>query len=397
MVASTDVAPRTGAAPRRTGAPLPLAAAVAALWAAVLGLAPILLLAAIGMIGTGASVGGALRLGTAGWLLGHGVPIATSTDQITLVPLAITAWVGWRTVRAGVHASRAIGAHRGASLWPAVRAGLSVAACYAVLGAAVALIARGAGATVSAPRAALTLGLFSAVTAGFGACSHGRSGRRLLRRVPRVITDAVRTGFAAVAFLLAAGAAAGGVALALAGGEASQMLAAYHAGVAGQLGITALCLVYLPNLAVWGAAYLVGPGFAVGAGTAVSPGDVLLGPVPALPVLAALPEGALTGAGPALLGAPLVAGVAAGLLLGRPPADTGGAWGPMLGAAALTGPVAGILLSLAMLGSRGGLGSGRLADIGAHDARVPLLAALVIAVGTLAGALTRRAISRDRA
>src|SRR5262245_48664059 len=139
MVASTDVAPRTGAAPRRTGAPLPLAAAVAALWAGLLGLAPVLLLAVLGMIGTGASVGGALRLGTAGWLLGHGVPIATSTDQITLVPLAITAWVGWRTVRAGVHASRAIGAHRGVSLWPAVRAGLSVAACYAVLGAAVAL------------------------------------------------------------------------------------------------------------------------------------------------------------------------------------------------------------------------------------------------------------------
>ena len=73
------------------------------------------------------------------------------------------------------------------------------------------------------------------------------------------------------------------MALALPGGAAAEMLGSYRAGVLGQAGITVLCLVYLPNLAVWGAAYLLGPGFAVGDGTVVSPGEVLLGPVPALP------------------------------------------------------------------------------------------------------------------
>lgn len=401
MVASSDVAPRTGAVPRRTGAPLPLAAAVAAMWAAALGAAPVLLLAQAGAIGTGASVGAALRIGAGAWLLGHGVPVTTPTDRITLVPLAITAWAGWRLVRAGVHASRAVGAHRAGSAWPAVRAGLSVAAAYTVVGTVIAMLARTADVMVSVPRAAMTFGFVAAAGAVAGALGYGRAGRRLVRRVPGVLVAAGRTGVAAVAFLLAAGSAAAGLAVALAGGEATQMLAAFQAGVAGQIGITALCLVYLPNLAVWGAAYLVGPGFAIGVGTVVSPGDVLVGVVPALPVFAALPTGPLTGAGPALLGAPLLAGVAAGLLLGRTPAATQGVphhdgWGRLLGAAALAGPIAGGLLHLAAIASRGGLGSGRLAHMGPYDARVALLAAVVIGVGTVTGAVTRRTIRRLR-
>jgi hypothetical protein len=404
MVAATDVPPRTGVPPRRTGAPLLVAAAVAALWAALLGATPVLALSAVGSIGTAASVADALRLGAGAWLLGHGVPVATPTDRITLVPLAITLWVGWRLARAGVHASRASGAQRAASVWPAVRAGLSVAACYAVLGAVAGLLIHPAGAGASAPRAAMTFGLLAGAAAVGGALRHARAGRRLLDRIPRSIADAARTGFTAAAFLVAAGGAAAGLALALAGGEATEMLAAFRAGVAGQLGITVLCLAYLPNLAVWGAAYLVGPGFALGEGTVVSPGDVLLGPVPALPVFAALPSGPLTGVGPALLGVPLLAGLAAGLLLGRvrvpdgsPDKPAGGGWGALIGSAVLAGPVAGILVHLATVVSRGGLGSGRLAQLGAHDVRVALLAAVVIAVGTVAGAMARRTVGHIRA
>jgi hypothetical protein len=375
---------------------------VAALWAALLGAAPVLVLAMAGSIGTGASIGTAARLGTGAWLLGHGVPVAIGTDRITLVPLAITMWIGWRLVRAGVHASRAIGAHRVTSAWPAVRAGLAVAACYAVFGAVVALLAHPAGTAVSVFRAAMMFGLLAAAAAIGGALRHARAGRRLLGRIPSPIGAAVRTGFTAAAFLLAAGGATAGLALALAGGEATEMLAAYETGVAGQIGITALCLAYLPNLATWGAAYLVGPGFALGTGTVVSPGDVLLGPVPALPVFAALPTSPLTGVGPALLGVPLLAGVAAGLLLGRIPtrgASTGaagGGWGALVGSAMLAGPVAGALIHLATVAARGGLGSGRLTHLGTDDPRVALLAAVVIAVGTVTGAVARRTVRRIR-
>src|SRR5215471_11034157 len=112
-----------GAATGRRGAPLPIAAAVAVLWAVVLGLGPVLAIAMASAAGTGAAASATLRIGVGAWLLGHGVPVATSSDRITLVPLAITVWVGWRLARAGVHAGRAGGAPRSRSAWPAVAAG----------------------------------------------------------------------------------------------------------------------------------------------------------------------------------------------------------------------------------------------------------------------------------
>jgi hypothetical protein len=103
-----------------------------------------------------------------------------------------------------------------------------------------------------------------------------------------------------------------GVAVAVSGGQASATLASFHAGVTGQAGLTLLCLVYAPNLAAWSAAYLIGPGFAVGVGTTVSAGKVSLGALPAIPVLAGLPDSAVAGLGPVLLVLPMAGGMAAG-------------------------------------------------------------------------------------
>ncbi len=410
MVAPTDDPPYTevltprdraargsARAPRRTSgrAPLPVAAVVAALWATALGLAPLLLLATVGTIGTGAPFEGAARIAVSVWLLGHGVPLPTGggTNTITLIPLAVTIWAAWRLARAGVHAGRVAGAPRAGSPWPAVRAGLAVALVYAALGAGVARVVQTG---ISPGRAAVSCGIVAAVAAVAGALGLGRSGRLLLRRLPRTLVEAGRTALTATALLITAGALAAGVALALAGAEAAQMLSAYRAGMTGQVGITALCLIYLPNLAVWSTAYLVGPGFAVGTGTVVSPGDVLLGPVPALPVFAALPTGELTGLwSTVLFAAPAVAGLVAGALLARRRTD-----GPVIGAALLVGPVAVGLVQLAMMASRGGLGSGRLAELGPYDIRVALLAGGVIGVAAVLGSLLRGSppapVSRQR-
>ena len=51
-----------------------------------------------------------------------------------------------------------------------------------------------------------------------------------------------------------------------------------------------LALVVLPNAALFAGSYLLGPGFAVGTATIASPTAVVLGPVPAFPLLAALPD-----------------------------------------------------------------------------------------------------------
>jgi hypothetical protein len=353
--------------------------------------------AAVGVVGQAAAPAApaaVVRVATAAWLLGHGVPVRTPGDRISLVPLAVTAFIVWRLVRAGVHACRATGAHRTRSVGPALLAGAGVAVAYAGLGTLTAWSAGTADLAASLPRTALTFALVAGVASTVGAVRHSRAARTLLDRLPTIATDAVRTGLAAAAFLLATGAAAAGVALALAGGEATDVLASFGAGVAGQAGITAICLLYLPNVAVWGTAYLLGPGFAVGTDTVVSPGDVLLGPVPGLPLLAGLPSAPLTGVGPALLGLPLLGGLAAGWLLSR---RCVGGWSTLLGAAALAGPVTGAAVHLAGYASTGGLGSGRLTTLGVVDWRVGLFAAGVTCVGTVVGAAAARTVSRPPA
>jgi hypothetical protein len=113
--------------------------------------------------------------------------------------------------------------------------------------------------------------------------------------------------------------------------------------------------------------------------------------VPALPVFAGLPSTPLTGLGPVLLGLPLLAGLAAGFLLAR---RRPGGWSGLLIAATLAGPIAGGVLQLVAMVSRGGIGSGRLSVVGAVDWRVGLFAAGVTCVGTVAGAVAARTVTR---
>jgi hypothetical protein len=220
-------------------------------------------------------------------------------------------------------------------------------------------------------------------------------------------------------------AAGAGISLALGGGEATEVFAAYRTGVAGQAGITLICLAYAPNAAIWSAAYLVGPGFAVGTGTVVRVTDVTVGGLPAIPIFAGLPAGPLGGAGAALIGVPLLAGVAGGWAMARrraaqaaPPrlrrSRDGGtrsreaaghapepaavpaalAWPVLLGSAAMAGPVAGLLLGVAAFASAGSLGGGRLADIGPVPWQVAAISAGVIAVGAMVGAAAARSVPR---
>jgi len=216
----------------------------------------------------------------------------------------------------------------------------------------------------------------------------------------------------ATLLLIAAGAGAVGIALAVRAGEATDMLASFRAGVLGQAGIVAVCLAFAPNIAIWSASYLLGPGFAVGVGTRVSNTTVFMPtPLPGIPVTAALPDTPATGITAAiLLGVPVATAMAAGWLLtrrrirlatgelgnGRPGSGEVVGWQAVAGPAALAGPVAGVLLGLLAWASTGGLGSNRLTDLGPEPWRVGLFAAGVVTTGALIGAvasanlLTRR-------
>jgi hypothetical protein len=379
-------------------APLPLAAAVTTLWAALLSAAPVIAVVALAQLAEAphASIENAFRSGLAGWLLAHGVQLGTGLGTIALSPLAITGLAAWRMARAGVHTARVLGGRQTRSVRVALSAGVADAIVYAILGALAAGIARGPGLAISPIRAALTLGSFGLAAATLGALWTTGALWTLLRRLPIGIRDGLRTGIVAASLVLATGAAIAGLAVALAGGAASETLGSYHTGVAGQAGITLLCLAYAPNIAVWGASYLLGPGFAVGAGTAVQINEVSVGALPALPVFAGLPTGPLPGAGGLLVGAPFAAGLAAGFLLVRrrlreSPRRAG--WRPLLGAAALAAPTSAVLLGLAAWASSGPVGAGRLAALGPVPWQVAVFGGGIAGLGALVGAAATRGIA----
>ena len=135
-----------------------------------------------------------------------------------------------------------------------------------------------------------------------------------------------------------------------------------------------------------------------------------------MPVLAALPDQAVSGVAPLLLGLPMAGGMAAGWLLVRrrsretatglgrgaardstePDRPKVPGWGPLMAAALLAGPVAGVLLGAVSWASGGPLGSGRLAVAGPVGWTVVPVAAGVVAFGALIATAGARVLAGSR-
>jgi hypothetical protein len=139
---------------------------------------------------------------------------------------------------------------------------------------------------------------------------------------------------------------------------------------------------------------MLGPGFAVGAGTVAAPSGSALGPVPAFPLLAALPAGT-HGSGPAwlealLLAAPYAAGAAGGVLLIRIEPTPTLESAPIRGFCC--GVLTGIVLGVGAAFAGGPLGNGRMAVVGPSPWQVAAVASLEtgIAAAIAAGVLNWR-------
>ncbi len=423
-------AQRPGAPEQTNRAPLVVAAVVATCWAALVSYLPVaVVLGAAQLAEDAGGIGGAARIGFAGWLLGHGVPLGTAAGPLGLPPLALAGFAAWRVARAGVHVSRAVGARHRGTPRQALTVATAVGLVYGMLGTSAALIVGTGELTVSPLRAGLTLAAFGTLAALVGAMRTTGALGTVARQTPPVLRNGLRTGLVAAFLLLGAGAGVAGLAVATGGAEASDMIGAYRTGVLGQANVTLVSLGYAPNAAVWAASYLLGPGFAVGTDTVVRSSEVTLGALPAVPLLAGLPHGPVDGIGTLVLAVPLFAGMTAGWLLTRRirrtigdeygpvprdrrplatqrPTTRGGpraagartpppvGWAPLVAAAAIGGPVAGLVLGVAALVSSGPLGGGRLAEIGPVYWQVAVVAALVVAVGTLIGATATRYFTR---
>ncbi|MGW7274224.1 cell division protein PerM [Streptomyces sp. NPDC054864] len=275
---------------------------------------------------------GALHVAAAVWLLAHGTELIR-TDTLSgapapvgVTPLLLMALPGWLAHRAARDAADPEG-HGMAprTAWCGVVGG------YLLVGAAATLYAAGGALRPSWPSAVLHLPVVVAGAAAVGVWTAlGRPRKPLpgvvrgglhalptgLRRflVRRHVRAVTRAGAAGAVVLVGGGALLVAASLALHGGLARASFAQVTDVWSGRIAVLLLAMALVPNAAVWGAAYGLGPGFALGTGGVAGPLGVSAGPMlPAFPLLAAVPaEGAGTPLTWAVGAVPLAAGVAVG-------------------------------------------------------------------------------------
>lgn len=336
------------------------------------------------------AVTGALQV----WLAGHHTTMAVPGGTFSLAPLGLTllpaALLHTSTLRAGRAA-----AIRGRSGVLALTS--AATATYAVLTVLVAVVAR----TDAVRPQPVTAFIGAAVVAGIATATGAvrATGRWVVlwHLLPGWARGAIPAALAATATLLTAGSALAGGMLALHHDRAEGLVTALDAGPAGTVLLLLGSLLFVPDAALWGLAFVAGPGFAVGTGTSVTMAGADLGAVPAMPLLAALPQG--DGGGVAWLAAlvPVVAGLLAAAVVrrgasppGPPPAPALTGWRDDVASAALTGLGAGVLTAVLTGLASGAAGPGRMAQVGPHWWAVGLaVTAEVAAVAAAALACTR--------
>jgi hypothetical protein len=357
--------------PRRGGAgqvPLPLpwlavAAALAVDLAALAGLGLALVvvqtLDPTGGLGTGDSIGLAGRL----LLLAQGGELDIGAGPLVLAPLLLTLAIAWGLSRAGRVLARLQDV---AAVADAARATGLVVAVHVLLTVVLALALDDPGARVGMLRTVAGSAVLGIVAVGWGVGRESGLLDAALDRLPGAPRPLLRGVLAGLLTALALCTAVVAVALASDARGYATLSGSLGGAAAGALGLLGLGVLLLPNAAAAVLGLAAGPGFFVGSGTLVSVHGVTLGAVPALPLLAALPD---TQAVPLIAFAsqavPAIAGLVAGATVGRWFGDEDG--GSVV--AGLTGVLAGVLLGVAsgilVWVAGGSLGDGGLAQVGA--------------------------------
>jgi hypothetical protein len=356
-----------------------------------------------------------------GWMLGHGVPLTFTldatlaqslslgeSDSTFVVDIALLG-VGLLTLLWGYR----IGRRSGTRVYPVstwfVAVGTLVALSFAMVFFLPAhMVTMTVLDALVRPVLFLAAGLALATWVG----SRAPGGRVLEGVLPQALLAVMRTGVktagASVLGLIGVTAVAIAGLVLLSFGTLVTLYEALQPGVWGIITLSIAQLALLPTAIIWGALWMVGPGFAVGTGALVSPLGTTVQAVPALPLLGIIPSSPPAGA-IMIVAVPLavsfVAGVAATtMLLGRTPGklwrdvgDTEFHHQPLVQVLAASA-VAGLLGSfggfvLASITS-GAAGPGRFQNVGADPAQIALWWGLEIFVGVvlglLSGALGRR-------
>ncbi|MCF6378806.1 DUF6350 family protein [Nocardioides KLBMP 9356] len=376
--------------------PLVLIATVGGACAA---LAPLVVLLALGVIGwfvTDAGVHGAprdgMRVGALAWLAGHGSGVTIEGARVTIVPLGVTAMIVWSMWRIGHRVGDAISSHgpdadrisdgeRDLTVPIAVT---TFFAGYVVVAIVVATLAAGTTADPSVPHVlAWTVAMTALVGAPAVATGSGRAAIWAALLPPTVRAGAAVAG-AVLRLLLLVSMLTFVLALVVSFGEAATMTSSLHPSPA-EAGLYAVVnAAFAPNAALFAGSFLLGPGFAVGGATVVSPAAVVVGPLPVVPLLAALPSAGTPAGwvGATMLVPPLVAAVAAFRTL-RPRPLT---WDQVALAGCGGGLVAGVGFAVLASISGGAAGPGRMRFVGPFTRDVLVHAVTACGVGALLGA-----------
>lgn len=180
---------------------------------------------------------------------------------------------------------------------------------------------------------------------------------------------AIRIGTSVVVSLVLFSSVLIGTALAFGWIEVLRLYQALSLSMLGGLMVTIGQLALLPNLIVYGAAWISGAGFSIGAGSYVSPLVSQLGPLPALPLFAALPTaGFERGILFALI--PIVSAIVATLVVRKSLDRMRWEFATSFSAAAMLSIISALVAAslsfvLALLAS-GSLGPGRFFEVGVN-------------------------------
>ncbi|MGY1916054.1 cell division protein PerM [Blastococcus sp. SYSU DS0973] len=339
--------------------------------------------------GGGMSVAASATLGARLWLLAHGAELLLSSGPLVLAPLLLTLLVARGLSWAGRVAVRAL--DDDAAARDVARSAALVVALHVALTWLLALVVDDDAAGTGWLRTLLLPPALALVAVGWGAGRESGLADAALGRLPGVLRPVLRGVLAGLLTALALCLVVVAVALASDASGYAALSGSLGGAGAGAVGLLGLGALYLPNAGVAVLGLAAGPGFSVGSGTLVSVHGVTLGAVPALPLLAALPD---TQAVPLIAfvsqAIPAAAGLVAGVALGRWLGDRDGGSVVAGLAGLLAGSLLGVVAGVLAWFAGGSLGDGALAVVGAPPVATGIaIAAQAGIAAAVAGAVTR--------
>jgi hypothetical protein len=326
------------------------------------------------------------------FLLACGVPVTFAAGEIinipfpefviSTMPLGMTLLIALFTIRIGHRLSAA------SSLWPAWLAG---SATFGGIGFLVSTSINNPAVSVGEfeplfiPAIFFGLLIFIASVSGkryelFSGANGPEAKERIAVRallqglhgklhwsIRTVLSPAARVGIAVLATMTLVSALFMAFALGFGWIEVVRLYEALRVSVLGGVVLTIGQLAILPNLLVYGMAWISGVGFSIGVGSSVSPFATQLGPLPAFPIFAAIPTGGFD-RGVLFVLIPMLTAFIATILVRRHTKQMRWEYATRFSAAlafSLTAAVIGALLAfgLALLAS-GSFGPGRFSFVG---------------------------------